>query len=106
MVVPSYHYMIGPTIALLALGVLLLLTRWAFSSPPRERKAEQRAARADYGLLVPVAARRTAEDAEALRERLRQAGIRCTVAVDPAAGSWQLMVFRADAARASELVGS
>jgi hypothetical protein len=112
-IVPSYHYMIGPMSALLALGVIVLICRWVFSTAPRDRRtAERRArvrARGDYGLLVPVATTRTAGDADLLRGLLRDAGVRCTVTAgssdSPAQpGTWQLLVFRADAERASALV--
>jgi hypothetical protein len=106
-VVPSYHYMIDPAVALLALGVLVLLARWVFSPPAGERPVSRRRrrSRVDYGLLVPIATTRTAGDAEALTARLREDGIRCTVAeAEPGAGGWQLMVFRSDARRASTLV--
>jgi len=115
-IVPSYHYMIGPAAALLALGVIVLLCRWVFSTSTRdERTARARtraAARGDYGLLVPVASVRTEQDAAMLRDVLRSAGIRCTVTHGGPAGgtaaerSWQLMVFRSDAPRASALVRS
>ncbi|HWG93578.1 MAG TPA: hypothetical protein VNU66_05055 [Mycobacteriales bacterium] len=109
MVVPSYHYMIGPMAALLALGVIVLLCRWVFSTAPREQRQERRRAallaRGDYGLLVPVASTRTAEDAAVLRGVLTEAGVRCTVTgAEP--GTWQLLVFRSDADRASALVRS
>jgi hypothetical protein len=111
-IVPSYHYMIAPMAALLALGVVVLLCRWTFSTAPRDQRAARAraaaAARGDYGLLVPVAAARTQADATALRGVLTAAGIRCTVARDgggPDAG-WHLLVFRADADRASALVRS
>jgi hypothetical protein len=108
-VVPSYHYMIGPMAALLALGVIVLLCRWVFSTTPREQRLAQRRAallsRGDYGLLVPVATTRTAEDAALLRGVLTSAGVRCTV-TDGDPGTWQLLVFRSDADRASALVRS
>jgi hypothetical protein len=108
-VVPSYHYMIGPAAALLALGVIVLICRWVFSTTPREQRQERRRAallaKGDYGLLVPVATARTAEDAAMLRDLLREAGVRCTV-TDGDPGTWQLLVFRSDAERASALVRS
>ncbi len=110
MVVPSYHYMIGPGAAFLALAVIVLLSRWVFSDGTRERRVARARARAasrgDFGLLVPVATARTPADAEALRALLTGAGIRCTVAPTDPPAAWQLLVFRTDAARAGELVRS
>jgi len=102
-VLPS-HYWTGPLAALVALALVVLILRWVFSAPAPRRSAPP-AVRGDYGLLQPVATARTADDARRLRGLLREAGIRATVAESDEGGSWQLMVFRADAARASELVG-
>lgn len=106
MIVSSYQYLVGPLVAFGALGVILLLCRWVFAPP--KRAAAPRAVTPkrgdDYGLLIPIATVRTAADAEMLRTLLREAGIRCTVAAD--ADGVELLVFRADAARARELVSS
>ena len=52
----SYSYAIGPIMAFLFLGVLILILRWAFrrgasvvAAPPRPGSTEE------YGLLVPIA---------------------------------------------------
>ena len=105
----SYSFLVGPLIAFGALGVILLLCRWVFSTSDRDRRTAQRAARpgdagADYGLLVPVAAVRTSDDAEMLRSLLREAGIRCTVVERD--GGAEVLVFAADADRARDLVSS
>ena len=105
MIVSSYHFLVGPLVAFAALGVILLLCRWTFSTPARPVQAPAPPARGgDYGLLVPVATVRTGDDAEMLRSLLQGAGIRCTVASD--GDSADLLVFRSDAARARELVSS
>ena len=113
MIVSSYHYLVGPLVAAGALGVIILICRWVFSTDHRDdrtaRRLEKARSQGDFGLLVPVASARTADDAEMLRAVLRDAGIRCTVAGpdedDPAAPA-QLLVFRADALRARDLVSS
>lgn len=105
MIVSSYHFLAGPLVAAGALGVIVLLCRWVFSTSDRERRAAARAAAAaragDYGLLVPVTRARTADDADMLRTVLGQAGIRCTVAPDG-----EVLVFDRDAQRARQLVSS
>ena len=118
----SYSHLVAPLVALVALGVIMLMCRWVFSTTTRDERAARRLAlaraRGDYGLLVPVARVRTAADAQMLRAVLRDAGIRCTIAEGSAAtqaaedegadseGSVDVLVFRADAARARGLVGS
>lgn len=105
MIVSSYHYLVGPLVAVGALGVIILMCRWVFA-PPKPRAATLPAPTrgGDYGLLVPIASVRTGADAEMLRSLLREAGIRCTVAAD--AEGADLLVFRADALRARDLVRS
>lgn len=110
MIVPSYHYLIAPLIACGALLVIILLCRWVFSTTHRDKRTARRTAMAaasrggDYGLLVPVATVRTRDDAEMLRSVLREAGIRCTVSAD--ADGAEVLVFRADALRARDLVSN
>jgi hypothetical protein len=104
----SYSFLVGPLVAIAALGVLVLLCRWVFSTSARDERtaARLRAARSrgDYGLLVPIATVRTRADGEMLRSLLREAGIRCTVAEGDTPGESALLVFRDDAVRARELV--
>lgn len=111
MIVPSHHFMTGPAVALLALAVIVLICRWVFSTRHRDERTARRLsaarARGDYGLLVPVALpgglAPTAGEAEQLRARLREAGVRCTVADGEQPGSCAVLVFRADAERARAL---
>lgn len=108
MIVSSYHFLVGPLVAAAALGVIILICRWVFSTSHRDDRTAQRLAKArsrgDYGLLVPVATARTADDAQMLRSVLREAGIRCTLG-DGEAGT-DVLVFRADVLRARDLVSS
>ncbi len=107
MIVSSYHYLLGPLVAAVALALIVLMCRWVFSTSTRDRRNAEARARAqaagDYGLLVPVAVVRTQEDADLLRDVLRDAGIRGTIAAAPS-GGLAVLVFRADATRASSLV--
>ncbi len=104
----SYSFLYGPLVACGALVVIILLCRWVFSTDVRDDRAARRLQRAqsrgDFGLLVPVAHVRTAEDASMLRSLLHDAGIRCTVA-EQETGT-DVLVFRADALRARDLVSS
>jgi hypothetical protein len=109
-VVSSYHFLVGPLVACAALLVIILMCRWVFSTKDRDKRAARRAQSAtsartaDYGLLVPIATVKTRDDAEMLRSVLRSAGIRCTVAADETGAD--VLVFRADALRARDLVSS
>ncbi len=106
----SYSYLVGPLVAVAALGVLVRLCRWVFSTSARDERTAARLrasrSRGDYGLLVPVATVRTSADAVLLREVLTQAGIRGTVADGEVEGERVVLVFRADAERARGLVSS
>lgn len=110
MIVSSYHYLVGPLVTAGALLVIILICRWVFSTSERDARAARRTAlaagssRRDFGLLVPVATVRTSDDAEMLRGVLRDAGIRCTVS--PGDAGAEVLVFRADALRARDLVRS
>jgi hypothetical protein len=98
----SSAYLEGPLIVAVALAVIVLLCRWVFSTdrpaPPPPSGA------VDFGLLEPVAVVRTVDDAQMLRDLLREAGIRGTLAATD--GGIALLVFRDDAARARDLVRS
>lgn len=106
----SYSFLFGPVVVCLALGVIVLLCRWVFSTKHRDDRTARRLAalqsRGDYGLLVPVATARTADDASMLRTVLADAGIRCTTGTAADGTSTEVLVFRADALRARDLVSS
>jgi hypothetical protein len=106
----SYSFLAGPLVMVVALGVIILICRWVFSTGHRDERTAQRLQKArsagDYGLLVPVATVRTRDDAEMLRSLLREAQIRCTLAEDASLEAHTVLVFRADAVRARDLVSS
>lgn len=105
----SYSFLFGPMVAMAALGVIIGICRWVFSTSHREgsdaRRLAKLAPRGDYGLLVPVATARTEADVAMLREVLADAGIRSTTGAASGGGT-EVLVFRADANRARELVSS
>lgn len=77
----SYSYAVGPLMAFVFLGVLILLLRWAFrrgvsvvAAPPRQGSSD------DYGLLVPVATPPSYVEGEMIRRSLEDAGIKATLA--------------------------
>ena len=108
--VSSYHYLIGPLMAAAALGVILLICRWVFSTDHRDDRTTRRLATlqasGDYGLLVPIATTRTQDDILMLSSLLREAGIRCTTIATADGLGTEVLVFRTDAVRARDLVSS
>ena len=92
----------GPVIFAVALVVILLLCRWVFT--PNRPAPRIEGEPGDFGLLVPITVVRTVDDAQMLRELLRDAGIRGTIADD--AGGFAVLVFTDDAVRARQLVRS
>ena len=111
MIVPSHNAIVGPLVALAALGVIVLMCRWVFSTDVRDDRTARRLAKArargDFGLLVPVAAARSRDEGAALQDALRTAGVRATLAQggDDSA-SHAVLVFRADAERAQDVLSS
>jgi hypothetical protein len=100
----SASFMFGPAIALACLGVLVLLLRWTFSRGHSlvERHAQSGSPQ-EYGLLVQVAAPATVIEAEMIRRRLVDAGLRATLA--PTTQGPAVMVFSEDQTAALQLLG-
>ena len=98
-------FLFAPLVAFLALGVLALLLRWAFSSGHSLVARRPRVgASTEYGLLVPVATPPTVIQAEMLRQHLVTRGIRATLA--PATDGPTVLVWPKDAAVAREILRS
>lgn len=94
---------LSPLISLVALGLIVLICRWVFSTG-RHSVPAQRTAPGDLGLLSPVAEVRTRADADMLRDLLRDAGVRAGVSETDA--GIQVLVFSKDLERARELVSA
>jgi len=98
----SLHFLVGPAIAFVALGLLALFMRWAFGTGyGRSAPAPE----ADDGLLTRVATLSRRESALALRAVLSDAGIRSTVRC-PAPHRADVLVFPEDAERARSLAAT
>ena len=97
---PAY---LSPLVSLVALGLIVLICRWVFSTGNRVVPA-QREPSEDLGLLDPVAEVRTRADAEMLRDLLREAGVRA--GISETAESIQVLVFSKDLERARQLVST
>ena len=101
----SLDFATGPLLAFGAVGVLVLLLRWAFG---HNRSLVERRSRVgdpgQYGLLVRVAAPATFVEAEMIRRRLEDAGLRATLA--PTTEGPAVMVFPEDAKAARVVLKS
>jgi hypothetical protein len=93
-------------IAVVMVGVLALLLRWAYGG--RSRSLVERRAKAghedEYGLLVAISSPGTFIEGEVVRQRLLSAGIKAQL-VTTSEGP-RLMVFRSDEAAARRLLAS
>lgn len=103
MSVGGFGQLSGPLVALLTVGVLLLLLRWAFARGKSLVEPRPRPGHADeYGLLVSVASPATYVEGELLRRRLLDAGLRATLA--QTSDGPRLMVFARDEAAARRVL--
>ena len=91
--------------ALVAIGILVLVLRWAFGRstsvierPPLSGDPDQ------YGLLDSIASPGTYIEAEILRQRLEAGGVKATVAMTN--DGPRVMVWPEDRARAESIVGA
>ena len=98
----SLHFLVGPTIAFVALALLALFMRWAFGSTTARPKP---APPAGDELLTRIATLSRRESALALRAVLSDAGIRSTVRF-PAPYRADVLVFPEDADRARVLAST
>ena len=96
----SLHFLVGPAIALLALGGIALFMRWAFGTGYGRRPPV--APPEDDGLLTLIATLSRRESALALRAVLSDAGIRSTIRC-PAANRADVLVVPEDATEARTL---
>ncbi|MCW2699387.1 MAG: uncharacterized protein JWQ45_922 [Blastococcus sp.] len=95
------HFLLGPGIAFVVLGLLALFLRWAFGTG----EGRQGSAPAGDELLTRIATLSRRESALALRAVLSDAGIRSTIRY-PAAHRADVLVFPEDADRAGALAAT
>lgn len=102
--VGSYSYAFGPVVAMIAIGILVLILRWAFSSKKSSvvAAAARPGTEGDYGMLVPVASPSNYVDGEILRRRLEAAGIRANLATT--LDGPRVLVWPTDERRAREVI--
>jgi hypothetical protein len=96
---------LGLGVALLVVGLLALVLRWAYPrSPVSPALFERPGPDADFGLLTEVVRVSGAVEGRQLRALLSDAGIRSTMTTDRS-GQVRILVFAPDAERAKRLVG-
>mgnify|MGYP000105317092 CR=1 FL=1 len=100
----SFSYLFGPVIAMVAIGVLIVILRWAFSAKKTSvvAAASKPGAEDQYGMLTPIASPATYIDGEMLRRRLEDAGIRANLATT--LDGPRVMVWPKDEQRAREVL--
>ncbi|MDD2857707.1 MAG: hypothetical protein PHU75_03440 [Candidatus Nanopelagicales bacterium] len=77
----AFSFVFGPILALVGVGALILVLRWAFSRGSSVvAAAPTPGSSSEYGLLVPVATPSTYIEGEILRRRLEDAGLRANLA--------------------------
>ncbi len=77
----SFSYIFGPIIALLGIGAMVLVLRWAYARGASVVAPAPRAGNVDeYGLLVCVATPGSYIDGEMLRRKLEDNGIKANLA--------------------------
>lgn len=101
----TWGFPIEPVFALFVVGILMVLLRWAFSPGHSlvQRRPRSGSVR-EYGLLVSVAEPKTFIEAEQLRRRLADAGLRVTLA--PTTEGPRVLVFPEDERAARTLLRS
>ena len=100
----SSSLLLSPLLSLVAVAVIALICRWVFSTSNRTATAPQPPRQEDLGLLVPVAAVRTREDAQMLRDVLTDAGVRA--GISEGNEEFRVLVFRPDLDLARQLVNA
>ena len=102
----SYHYVVGPVLAIVVVALLGVAMRWIFGnggSRTAAAAAEARGGPVGHGLLRPVAELPDRAAGTAVRAVLSDAGIRSTLGVRKD-GRVQVLVFADDLDAARRLV--
>ena len=100
----SLSYAFGPFTAFIAVGILVVVLRWAFSNKKTSvvAAAAKPGSEDEYGMLIPIASPATYIDGEILRRRLEEAGIRANLATT--LDGPRVLVWPTDEQRAREVL--
>ncbi len=101
----SYSFLVGPVIAAIAIGGLMLVSRWMTGQKDSLIEREpQTGPPEEYGLMIPVASPRNAAGADQVRARLGEAGVPSRAV--PTTEGLRIMVWAEDVARARAVLDS
>lgn len=101
--ITAYEYVFGPIVAVAAIGLFVLVLKWANRRGTSLVAARpRRGAEDEYGMLVPLTSPTTYIEGEIQRRTLEEAGIRANL-VYTLAGP-RVMVWPDDERRARELI--
>ena len=99
----SASFMVGPLVAIVAIGILVLILRWAFGRRTSVVAAPaQPGPESDYGMLVVVTKPGSYVEGELQRRTLEGAGIRATLA--QTLDGPRVMVWPADESKARSVL--
>lgn len=92
----GHHFLLGPLLALLLVGLLAGLLRWTYGTHRQHVAPPTEADGRDFGLLREVAVVPDAEAAAALRGTLAANGIRATLRPTADGAGRSILVFTKD----------
>jgi len=99
----AFSYVFGPVVGLVAIGIMILILRWAFA---RGKSVVERPSKngspAEYGMLVPIASPADYIQGEMLRQQLLTAGIRATLATTTEGP--RLLIWPSDQGKAQKIL--
>jgi len=100
----SFSYIFGPIVALMGIGAMVLVLRWAYSRGSSVVASPGRSGPSDsYGLLVCVASPDNYAEGEIIRRTLEDGGIKANLA--HTTDGPKVMVWPADERRAANVLG-
>ena len=99
----SFSYVFVPVVGLLAIGLMIVILRWAFA---RGKSVVERPTKKgspdEYGMLIPIASPADYIQGEMLRRRLTDAGIKATLATTTEGP--RILIWPADEKRAASIL--
>lgn len=100
----SFSYIFGPIVALMGIGLMVLVLRWAYSRGSSVVAVAGKSGPSDsYGLLVCVASPGNYVEGEVIRRTLEQYGIKANLA--QTTDGPKVMVWPVDEIAAATIIG-
>ena len=100
----SFSYIFGPIVALMGIGLMVLVLRWAYSRGSSVVAVSGKSGPSDsYGLLVCVASPANYAEGEMIRRTLEDQGIKANLA--QTTDGPKVMVWPADEITATAIIG-